>query len=121
MMSEKIVDATFGALLPDQYKGEPPDHISFELDFMSFLCDKEAEAWKNKDSKEALKFLNLEKDFLDNHLTRWVHSFCNKIIDAGRSGFYRGVAKITSGFIKFDHAQIETYKQIAENNGVDLG
>lgn len=100
--------AKAGVGLPNQYKGEPPDHISFEFDFMRFLCEKEAKAWRNNDRRHALRYLDMEREFLDIHIMKWVLRFCNVIEDAARVGIYRGIAKVTKGFITFDYNQINT-------------
>ncbi len=103
-----------------KYKGEPPDHISFELDFMRFLCGKEAEAWKNEEQEGALSYLRLESSFLNEHLGRWVHIFCDRIIELDGTGFYRAVAKLTKGFIELEHNQTAAYIDLVEEGGVDL-
>ncbi len=96
----------FGLGLANQYKGEPPDYISFELDFMRFLCTKEAEAWHECDQNEALLYLTIEGHFLDEHLLRWVSKFCEDIRTYEKLGFYRGWADVTEGWVKFDYQHI---------------
>ncbi|WP_309492422.1 molecular chaperone TorD family protein [Candidatus Hecatella orcuttiae] len=107
----------FGLGLQDEFRGEPPDHIGFELDFMRLLCGREAEAWKNRNRKEVLRCLRLEEGFLNEHLTAWVYDFCDKVVEQDALGFYRGIAKITKSFIRFDHSQINAYLDVAERSG----
>ena len=58
---------------------EPPDHIGIELGYLSYLCSREADAWRRQDVDSALKFLNMEEQFLRDHIETWVPNFCQKI------------------------------------------
>lgn len=91
---------------------EIEDHVGMELEFMSLLCQKFIDAWKDKKKKEALKFLLLQKNFLSDHLIKWVPQFCEDILKKTRMDFYRGIAYITRGFIIKDHNEIEKIIQI---------
>lgn len=105
----------FGLAPNDEYQGEPPDHISLELDFMRFLCEKEAGAWLRGDSEEALRFLNAEEGFLNDRLSKWVGEFCQNIREQDRLGFYAGWADVTEAWIGFDHLQIGECMAAADN------
>jgi TorA maturation chaperone TorD len=67
---------------------EPEDHIAVELGFMSRLC-------RNK-TNEAFK---IQKEFLDNHLLKWVPKFCDELYKKSENDFYKGIGKLTKGFI----------------------
>ncbi|MFH1774916.1 MAG: molecular chaperone TorD family protein [Methanobacteriota archaeon] len=69
---------------------EPEDHVALELDFMRYLCDKESN-----------KFLSMQREFLHNCLLNWVPKFCENIIRSN-SSFYKGIAKMTKGFLLFE-------------------
>lgn len=88
---------------------EIPDHIGIELGFMQFLCDKEFEAWKRGDLEDAMKYLSMEKEFINEHLAEWVPTFCDLVIAQTNIGFYLGLARITKGFIEFDRKLIVDY------------
>jgi len=96
----------FGLNLADRFKGEPPDHISFELNFMSHLCRKEAEAWNKGEYSEGLSLLRVERDFLEQHLIQWVSLLSKKINSEDKLGFYSAIAELTDGWISFDYEQI---------------
>jgi TorA maturation chaperone TorD len=49
---------------------EPEDHIALELQFMAYLSGKTSEALKNKDHGAAERYLEVQRDFLDEHLVR---------------------------------------------------
>ena len=102
----------FNLDLEGKFKGEPSDHISFELDFMHLLCKKEDEAWRNNDRETASMLLKAEERFLDEHLSTWIDKFCENIRKYDRLGFYRGWADVIEGWIEFDHQQIDGHKAI---------
>lgn len=109
----------YGLSLASQYKGEPPDYISFELDFMRFLCSRESEARQEGNQDQTLEYLKTEKSFLDVHLLKWVSKFCNEVRTYEKLGFYRGWADITESWINFDNQNItnliDDLSQVEEN------
>lgn len=56
-----------------------PDHISVELEFMSYLCGQEAEAWERGDTREVRRQLKREGKFLGGHLCRWLPAFVRRL------------------------------------------
>ncbi len=91
-----------------QLKGqnnEPPDHIALELDFMRFLCEKEAMAWQTE--KRGQDLLKEEDAFLNEHLARWVPAFCENTRRFDTTGFYNGLAEVTEGWIYCDRRVIK--------------
>lgn len=81
---------------------ELEDHIAFELEFMSYLCQKTTEALKDGDKGGALGYLKKQKDFLEEHLMRWVPAFCDDVQRVARGDFYKAVAKITIGYLRME-------------------
>jgi len=79
---------------------EPEDHIAFELMFMHHLCEIGLSA---KDDEKLVKTLQIQIDFMDNHIMKWVPDFCEKMIEYEKSDFYKGIAKITRGFLDIDN------------------
>jgi TorA maturation chaperone TorD len=90
-----------GVTLPEE-RTESPDYLGIEIDFMRLLCESEEEAWLNKQPEKALEFLRASVDFLKDHLLKWVPSFLDKMYEMADLDFYRGLAKLTSGFLKYD-------------------
>lgn len=107
-----------GFSLAEHHRGEPPDHISFELEFMQFLCTREAKAWRKEDQNEAQSLLNIEKRFLEKHLAKWAPKFCETIRRYDKLGFYRGWADVTEGWIIFDSQLIENCRTSSHIGGV---
>ena len=83
---------------------EPEDHIAFELRFMNFLCEGVS---SSKNDLEMLELFNQQKSFLCDHLLKWVPDFCDALYDYEKSDFYKGISKITKGFITIDLNMVE--------------
>jgi TorA maturation chaperone TorD len=95
-----------------------PDHIGAELEFMQKLTKGERGAWKRNNKETALRCLNFEKKFIDEHLSQWVPIFCKKVIKESHVSFYREIAKSTNIFIEFDKKQINDLLFRREQKGV---
>ncbi len=117
LMSESAVAvhreyARAGAGVPGGYK-EPPDYIGLELDFMRFLTERETDSWRRKERDNALGYLNMERGFLENHITKWIPEFCDNVIERAELDFYRGIARMTKGFVNDDHEKVVGFAHIA--------
>jgi len=82
---------------------EIEDHIAFELKFMHYLCEEALSADTQERLKECLK---LQREFLDNHILKWMPNYCDALYEYKLSDFYKGIAKITKGFILLDDTVI---------------
>lgn len=67
---------------------EPEDHISMELGFMSNLCSN-----NTRDS------LRMQRDFYKDHISKWAPAFCDELYEKSGNDFFRGIGKITKGFL----------------------
>jgi TorA maturation chaperone TorD len=76
-----------------------PDHIAVELEFMSYLIYKEAEALEKSDFVTALDMIKKQERFLDQFLGRWIIEFCDKIKASTDNGFYLALADCASLFV----------------------
>ena len=63
----------------------PEDHLGYLFAYMALLCDEGAEAE--------------QKAFLKNHLCNWVSAFTVDMGKYAATDFYRGLAKMTRGFL----------------------
>jgi TorA maturation chaperone TorD len=86
---------------------EPEDHIAIELQFMEYLCRRAVEALAKDDRAEAAKYLRIQKDFIEVHLAKWVPALTKDILESAQVDFYKGIAYITSAFIKMDRKTID--------------
>jgi TorA maturation chaperone TorD len=92
-----IIDETAG----------PQDYLGTELKFMSFLSHDEMNAWHTRNSEEAKRLLEKEKEFLDKHLLQMVSQFSRGLIAETRETFYTSVARLTEEFTRMDSKNIE--------------
>jgi len=84
-----------------QFK-EPEDHIALELQFMTHLCEKTNADLKRGNIPEARKCLEVQRDFLNEHLGKWVPRLAADILKSSRGEFYKAIAKITEGYVEMD-------------------
>jgi len=106
-------------------------HIGVELSFMSFLCEREAEAipHEKRDAKpdsspgeaaNSVKYRELQIQFLKEHLNDWFPRLSRSIQANAKSRFYRGLALITEEFLAQDTAsllaQSRSEKQVGPKN-----
>lgn len=94
-----------GLELDDTFRNLP-DHVSAEMEFMSYLSVREAEAWEAADRERALVYLSKQQSFLREHLCRWIPQFSARTITVSRTDFYRRIAGIASAFIGWDESGV---------------
>ncbi len=90
----------------DENEG-PQDYIGIELKFMSLLCYREMESWRNRRMKDGERYLELEKRFLNEHLLQWVPDFCRRVEAESREEFFATVAMLTEKLLRIDAENIE--------------
>ena len=73
------------------------DHISVELDFMYYLCERSIE-----DRDNLLRYVEGQVAFLKEHLLRWIPDFCDELIRRPNFSYFKAVAKITKGYLILD-------------------
>jgi len=91
----------FGMEKKEEFDG-PEDHIAVELGFIAHLCGKTVSALKAQNKGEALKYMEAQKEFLENHLIKWVPALAKDIILAARTPFYQAIAAIIRDFLGLD-------------------
>ncbi len=84
---------------------EAPDHVAIELEFMYYLIYREIEAIINDNQSDIALYLKKQKDFLQNHLGKWVSRFTDNISANAETVFYQNVAHITESVVTEDLAQ----------------
>lgn len=92
----------FGLDLSPSFK-DRVDHISVELEFMHFLCLKEAHALVKGHAEDKLELCrNAQRKFLDDHLGEWVPTFARRLKEKAGAGIYGSWGELTEGFITAD-------------------
>lgn len=92
-----------------------PDHISVELEFMQEAVKSEEQALKEQDKDGAAYCLSMEKQFIEEHLSKWIPLFCDKVIAEAELSFYKEIARLTKYIIDFEKENIDKY--LAEVRG----
>lgn len=86
---------------------EPDDHIGLEMEFMAHLCERCVQGLQSGDKGMVEEALLAQSRFLDEHMLVWVPEFCNKVACAAETGFYRGMARLTEGFLDWDRSLLD--------------
>ncbi len=86
---------------------DPADHVGLELEFMKMLCEKEIDSLNEKNTEKTIKYLGLEKSFLEEHLLKWIPALVDEICEKSENYFYRGISIFLRDFIFFDKVQVD--------------
>lgn len=89
----------FGLTL-DTARHERGDHICCELEFMCFLCAKEAQAISNGDDETAAEAVRTQRLFLRDHLGRFGRTFFFRVMQADPDGRHGAAAQFASAFLQ---------------------
>lgn len=92
-------------------------HIGVELSFMSFLCEREADAIpeekgrprpdpKPEGAGDSARYRELQVRFLEGHLNDWFPRLSRAIQANARSRFYRALSRVTEEFLAEDAANL---------------
>ena len=100
--------ASFIASLQAEYRSmgltsvgsaEAPDHISTELEVMSYLCGVEADAWASGQETLAKDTLEVESRFVRSHLAVWIPMFAGRVLAANPAPFYERASELVHAFV----------------------
>jgi TorA maturation chaperone TorD len=80
----------------------PDDHLSFMLEFLAVMSDRAAEAVREGRTGDACACLAESRDFINNHILNWFDAFAEQTNLLIEARFYRGVLKITKGYLLLD-------------------
>jgi TorA maturation chaperone TorD len=87
-------------LLPEE---ELPDHISNELYFLAYLCEKEAEA----PSGEARSLAETRERFRRDHVSKWIGELREKVKERDRLGYYSAILQVAEAVLVEEEDQEE--------------
>jgi putative dimethyl sulfoxide reductase chaperone len=73
---------------------ELPDHIAVELEFLFLLNFREDEARKIADAEATTKAIEVRRQFLSQHLGRWIVPFTKRMQEHAGTDFYRLLAAL---------------------------
>lgn len=86
---------------------EPDDHLLLELEFMVYLSDLFLEENSNE---KMIELITTQITFIENHLLKWIPSFCNRIIQNTNSQLFLGAAMLLYDFLEFDLQSLRELK-----------
>lgn len=84
----------------------PEDHISFEFEFMATMIERTNAALLEGDLARSLDCARTVSAFHTEHQLNWIDDLADTIIEVAETRFYRGLAKVTRGFVHVDSACI---------------
>lgn len=87
---------------PDESLRTSEGHLSFGFEFIACLLDRTNEALRRCDGDAALAYAEKIASFHRDHQLNWVDALCDAIIDVAETRFYRGVSKVTRGFVHME-------------------
>lgn len=89
-LAERYSEAGFPSLVNDA----PADHLGVELKFLSVLCHAEMQALQERRTAKAARFMELQQQFLRDHLSRWAPGHWRNVAATAEEPFYRLAAQI---------------------------
>lgn len=85
---------------------ERPDHLAIELEFLHFLCLKEAYALAHHGPEQVELCRDAEAKFLMEHLLSWAPSFAKRLQGVAGDGFYKHVGSLMAAFLSTEAARL---------------
>ena len=84
----------------------PDDHIGAELEFVFYLCQRAVET---KGEEQQMALLRMQQKFFQEHLVLWITPLCDRLFEEAESGYFKGLARMTRGFISWDFGEIVSH------------
>lgn len=80
----------------------PEDHVSFEFEFLATVIERTNAALLTGDFAHARALAETVSEFHRLHQLNWIDDLCDAVLDVAETRFYRGVAKVTRGFVHME-------------------
>lgn len=90
----------------------PDDHLSFMFEFMALMSRRTARAWAADERAAAMHDLEASATFLESHIASWFDDFIALAEKLLSTRFYRGVLKVTKGFIDLDRETLVDLRDV---------
>lgn len=81
---------------------EPDDHIGFQMEFMSILSSKAANAAGENNIGELEKTLKAQDEFLKTHTLTWIDKFSENVVLNSQTDFFKGLGLFLVEYVKMD-------------------
>ncbi|MFV1970950.1 MAG: molecular chaperone [Acidimicrobiia bacterium] len=89
-------------LEPTSTVADTLDHVSIELEIMSALCEREAEARADENERRLELTLENQVEFLGTHLGAWLPRFVQRIASVETAQFYATLGPAVASFVHHD-------------------
>ena len=99
--------AASGLVLSAEFRGEPPDHLGFELFFISHLFRLEAERLVAGDGKGVVMAAQERKTFIAQHPREWVGAYIKTLQRESREPLYAKAASVTGELLLLEPEQTD--------------
>lgn len=86
---------------------EPDDHAGLELEFLARLAGEAVAALDQGDDAGFDGMIEAQREFLQQHVLRWMPSWCDTVARLAETEFYRGAALLTRGLLEEAAAHLE--------------
>ena len=93
-------------------EGIEPDHLSAELEFLSFLYQKLYHLKSSKNQEGCQITESAITEFLKNHIGRWYELFCNTLLQTHVNGFYTILANFLKLFLNNETRNLGNLKKL---------
>lgn len=82
--------------------GMSESHLSFELEFLSIMSKEISEHLKAGELDQAANKVDLSQRFIEEYLLTWVPQMAELANQMLKTRFYKGVLKLTLGYLELD-------------------
>jgi TorA maturation chaperone TorD len=79
------------------------DSVAVESEFLSYLCEREAENWALGSMSPARELRQQQRNFLTDHLGVWFPEFSRSLVDHSAGSFYGHLASFGNSWLSFEH------------------
>lgn len=93
------------------------DHIALELEFMQIIGERLLDAFRTGDDAKVDSLLETQRHFLEDHLLAWFPMMAADMGRFAKTDFYRGLAKLTMGYLTCDLEFLEDALDGEEGTG----
>lgn len=87
----------FGLTAADTPANELPDYLGTLLEFMYFLCEREAEC--REEGEDSGDFVRAQHDFLARHLAGWIPALHEDLKRHAAPRYYRELSRLGAAFV----------------------
>jgi len=79
------------------------DHIAVEFELLAYLCEREAAGWAAGQAAAAKQLRRQQRNFLDDHLGRWLPEFGWQLNNTMRGSFYACQARLADTWLELEY------------------